>query len=209
MYTPSAFKQEDLTAARELVERDPFGILVSVTNGTPAVTHLPFTIDEGPLGLVLSAHMAKANPHWRQLEGAVVLVMFRGVHGYISPRWYTDPKHDVPTWNYAVVHCTGTAHIATEDQKARILARLVDRKEAGAPQPWTLATMDKAYFENLKGGIVAFTVTVEKLDAKFKLSQNRGPDDREGAIRGLLAGGDPDDARLAEAMRSWAPSTRG
>ncbi|MDQ6931095.1 MAG: FMN-binding negative transcriptional regulator [Candidatus Eremiobacteraeota bacterium] len=206
MYTPADFKQEDRAAALEVIEKEPFGTLITTQDGLPAVTHLPFSIVTNADKVVLCAHMAAANPQWRTLSGSRALAIFRGPHGYVSPRWYADPAHDVPTWNYIAVHCTGVARIAPEEDKAPILSRLVSEMESGAAQPWTVASMEQSYFERLKGGIVAFYLDVEKIEAKFKLSQNRAPEDRNGAIDGLRASGDPQDRRLASEMERYAPT---
>ncbi len=205
MYTPAHFKHDDLAAAVELIEQNPFAVFITTPGGAPAVTHLPFSVLEAGPPLTLCAHMAKANPQWRHLERAQVLVIFRGVHGYISPRWYTCPQRDVPTWNYTVVHCSGTARIAADEDKHAILDRLAGEMERGADRPWSVSTMEPAYFESLKEGIVAFYVRVEKVEAKFKLSQNRAAADRAGALEGLRATGSPQDALLAAAMERFSP----
>lgn len=208
MYIPAHFLQQDVEAALDLISSEPFGMLVSIANGSPMISHIPFIIMERKPELILAAHVAKANPHWKALDGARATAVFRGVHGYISPRWHTNPERDVPTWNYEVVHCTGTVTIAPESEKETILGRLVDAMETGMPQPWSLGEMDAQYREGLKGGIVAFLLRVEQLESKFKLSQNDAPADREGAVAGLREGGRSSDAALAGEMERFAPKTQ-
>ncbi|MDP9110150.1 MAG: FMN-binding negative transcriptional regulator [Candidatus Eremiobacteraeota bacterium] len=204
MYIPKAFRVIDNSAALELIEKEPFGTLVSTVEGEIAITHLPFSIVRSEPDLVLCAHMAKANPHWQHLSGAEVVVMFRGVHGYISPRWYSKPQRDVPTWNYAVVNCTGIAEISVDEAKGSIVRRLVDQMEAGESRPWSVEDLDSGYFESQMQGIVAFYVRVRKVDAKFKLSQNRSEVDRDGAIAGLRQGTSEACHALATAMQRFA-----
>lgn len=205
MYTPGAFVG-DFSEAVRLIAEEPFGMLVSAGDGDPTITHLPFSIVRSSSNLLLCAHMAKANPHWHQLDGAKVVIVFRGVHGYISPQWYTDPQDDVPTWNYKVVHCVGTASIAPDRDKEAILARLIDEMEAASAAPWSLRTMQTARLESLKKGIIAFYVHVDKAVAKFKLSQNRTAADRDGAIEGLRESTRLEDHRLAAEMERLAGS---
>lgn len=206
MYTPGDFHQKDRDAALEVIAKQPFGMLVTTQDGIPAITHLPFSIVQRAEQIVLCAHLAAANPQSRALSGTNAVAVFRGVHGYVSPRWYTDPVRDVPTWNYVAVHCTGSSRIAPEEDKAAILGRLAREMEVGAAQPWSVESMDQPYFERLKGGIVAFYLYVEKIEAKFKLSQNRAPQDRDGAIEALWASECSQDRSLAAEMERYAPT---
>ncbi|MDP9025790.1 MAG: FMN-binding negative transcriptional regulator [Candidatus Eremiobacteraeota bacterium] len=203
MYIPAHFLQQDVLAALELIEAEPFGMLLSVADGAPMISHIPFTIARRGPEPVLAAHVAKANPHWRTLAGARATAVFRGAHGYISPRWYTNPKRDVPTWNYEVVHCSGTVSIAPDCEKIAILRQLVDIMEAGSLEPWSVDELDARYREGLEGGIVALYLQVDQVEAKFKLGQNRAKADFEGAVTGLRTTGREGDRGLAAEMDRW------
>lgn len=205
MYTPKHFKRDDQMDALEVVSKEPFGTLISTSQGAPLITHIPFSIVQTQPHVILCAHMAKANPQWHTLEGANVVAVFRGVHGYISARWYSNPKRDVPTWNYVAVHLGGRARIAPEDEKPAILSRLSDEMEADAHEPWSVQSLDPDYFASQAKGIVAFYIDVHTVEATFKLSQNRAAADRDGALRGLEETQGADALRLAAAMRRFAP----
>jgi transcriptional regulator len=205
MYIPAHFLQQDREAALDLMAREPFALLVSTAGGAPMISHIPIVVTEREPELILAAHVAKANPHWRTLDGARATAVFRGIHGYISPRWYSDPAHDVPTWNYEVVHCTGTVTIAPDSAKEAILRQLVDVMEAGLVEPWSVNELEANFRESLQAGIVAFTLRVEQLEAKFKLGQNRARADREGARAGLRRTGRSADAALASEMERFSP----
>jgi transcriptional regulator len=208
VYVPQAFSVEDRAEAIELIRANPFGTLISVVDGESFVSHLPFTVAQIEPRIVLAAHCAKASPHWRHFPESEVRAIFQGEHGYVSPRWYGDPKRDVPTWNYAVVHCTGTVRLATGTETDAILRALVDEMEADAAEPWTYDDLDLAYRENMKQGIVAFYLDVAGMVAKFKLSQNRSQSDRQGAIDGLRETGRESDRSLADAMERCDRSDR-
>ena len=84
----------------------------------------------------------------------------------------------VPTWNYAVVHAHGTLELAREPAETRaILDLLIHRFESGRAAPWQLG-LDRARLDAMVGAIVGFRMKIKRIDAKFKLSQNRPPDDR-------------------------------
>ena len=201
MYTPPAFAEDGPTAIAQIIAAHPFativtaGITAGVTagNGAPVGTHLPFLLD-GPAapGGRLLAHMAKANPHVWTFDGTVeALVIFAGVHTYISPRFYDGPRN-VPTWNYEAVHVTGRPRLITDPaDKTSCMARLTAAMEAGAPAPWSLDDVDADYIEGMLKGIVAFELPIETIIGKRKMGQNKAPNDRRAAANVLLASEDP------------------
>jgi transcriptional regulator len=202
MYIPSAFRADDRALLYDLIERHGFGTLVTVIDGTPFATHLPFLLDR-ERGLLLG-HVARANPHWRALGGpAESLAIFQGPHGYVSPSWYaTAPA--VPTWNYAAVHVYGPARpLDDEARLLDLLGRLVARYESGRRRPWAM-DLPADYRKKMLHGIVGFEVPITRVEGKLKLSQNRPAEDRQRVIDELAAGGAEEQA-LAEFMRRFAP----
>lgn len=201
MYTPPHFAETDLVALHDLIERYSFGLLVSQVEGAPFATHLPFLLDRsaGAFG-ALVGHVARANPHWRELEGQPVLAVFSGPHAYISPTWY-ESGPAVPTWNYVAVHATGRAALV-EDRDALfdIVRRSVTHYEAALPRPWVLDETGP-FVERLLPQIVGFQIEIERLEGKKKLSQNHPPERREKVIRALESQGGEKAHAVAELMR--------
>ena len=175
---------------------------MSVADGAPFVTHLPLLAQRDGDTIVLTGHLARLNPHARMLDGMRVLAIFNGPHGYISPRWYEKRSADVPTWNYATVHCSGVAQLTTEAGKLDALRRLVHEMEGTLPGAWSVDELSAAARDAMLKNIVAFTVRVDSLTAKFKLGQNRSDADRAGAVAGLRALGDHPSLALADAMEA-------
>lgn len=150
-----------------------------VTNSADGIiaTHLPILVDESdPLKLV--GHMALANPQWKSFqETQEVLVIFQGPHAYISPTYY-NTEENVPTWNFAAVHAYGTAEAFPDNStKLETLATLFQRTEPKAQHQWDNANPD--YRARLLSGMIAFDITVTRLEGKYKLSQNRARDEQE------------------------------
>jgi transcriptional regulator len=188
MYTPGLFEMNSLAEKHALIEANPFALLITQHEGEQHLSHLPFRLDpaRGPLG-TLEAHVAKQNAHGRAiLAGAKSTVVFSGAHAYISPRWYADPTHNVPTWNYLAVHAHG-APVAYEDTARilRVITRLTEEHEAYVEKPWSVSEADSSYIEGLTRGIIAFELPIDALEGKAKLSQNRNPKDREVLLRAL------------------------
>ncbi len=209
MYVPEVFALADEAYARKVIDSHGFALLVTALDGPPQASHLPFLLapDHGPKG-TLVAHMARANPQWRDLErlsaeDGEALVIFQGPHAYVSPTWYAGDQA-VPTWNYLVVHAYGVPRLIEDSVRVRaVIERLVARHEAGSAAPWRIDSQEEKYVAAMLRGIVAFEIPIARLEAKAKLNQNKAPQDREGVVAGLRESGDPYAAALAEIMETW------
>ena len=206
MYVPKHFAETDVAKLHALIRAYSFATLVSWHDGAPFATHVPMLLDaeRGPLG-TLVGHVARGNPHAASFDGASpALAIFLGPHAYVSPRWYaTSPR--VPTWNYQAVHATGTLRRIEDAASVRaLLARSAATFEAGAPGAWSLDSVPETYASGAMRGIVAFDLPIERLEGKWKLSQNTTPADRAGVVAALRAGGDPSGLAVAAEMESLA-----
>lgn len=211
MYVPKDFALEDPERIAEVIRRFNFALLITAAPGrAPMATHLPFMYDpaRGPHGTLI-AHMARANPHWRDLPdlaaaGVDALAVFSGPHGYITPSWY-GPGDAVPTWNYVAVHAYGTPRLIEDAPLRPMLEALVAAHEAGAAAPWSLAGNSEDFTARMERGIAAFEIELTRVEAKAKLSQNRTPADRDRVIAALRRAGDGGSAALADWMEALAP----
>jgi transcriptional regulator len=205
MYIPQANRVGDPEKVRAFIHAHGFATLVSGEGGSPWASHLPVLLEESPQGDRLLGHMARANDQWRHLaSGAEVLCIFQGPHSYVSPSWYVA-KLAVPTWNYAAVHVYGTPRL--EEDPAflrRILDDTTSKYESGMPVPWRMDFPAETLAAYMKA-IVGFSVAVSRIEAKFKLGQNRSREDQAGMMSGLEHSGNPESEALARFIRSQAP----
>lgn len=202
MYIPGDFREDDAGRLEALMAAASFALVVTTDDaGLPFASHLPLLHEPAADGRGrLLGHMARANPQWRHFEaGASALAVFWGPHAYVSPSWYqTHPA--VPTWNYATVHAYGRPALLAPEATRALLARLVETYEAGSETPWRFELPEK-YEAMMLRGIVGFEIQIERIEGKFKLSQNRGAADR-GHVAARLAEAGFDDARaVARLMR--------
>jgi transcriptional regulator len=210
LYQPPAFREERPEVLRGLIRSARLAMLVSNgPDGVPDVTHLPLLLVEEDGAEALIGHVARGNPHWRRLADAGrAVAVFHGVEAYVSPNWYpSKAEHHkvVPTWNYEAVHAEGPVEIVEDAERLHdFVARLTAAREAAQPRPWSVADAPAAFVAGQLRGIVGFSLRVERLVGKRKLSQNRAPADRDGAIAGLEASGDARDRDAASAMRTVA-----
>jgi len=188
-----------------LMRARPFAALVSSSANGLYGTHLPTVLkDDGANGLI-ECHLARANPHWKDLaEGNEALMIFQGPEGYITPNWYPSKAvhgKAVPTWNYAVVHAYGRpAVVQDKDWLRRHVTELTTQQEASEAQPWAVSDAPENYVDVMLRGIVGFRFAITRLEGKWKMSQNREMPDRQGVVAGLTARASGDDLAIAEAV---------
>lgn len=205
MYIPASFAEGDVKALHGLMQRHDFATLVTVEDGVPIASHLPFLLEAGAgeKGTLLG-HVARANPQWRGFAESAALVIFSGPHAYVSPTWYAGGPN-VPTWNYAVVHAYGRARVIEDPAAARsVIRRLVARHEGGRPDPWSMESVPGDFVSRLLAAIVVFEIPIQRLEGKFKLNQNKKAEDRDGVVANLRRSGDPGASALADLMAERA-----
>lgn len=172
MYSPPYNQIENRAEVLGFMRANNFAVIVTATGGEPRASHLPVLVEERGEGLVIVAHMAKNNPQWEAFFDDEVLVIFHGAHAYVSPRWYEE-KERVPTWNYAAVHAYGKvrAFHGAQDKRAAVAKLVAHHDPLWQPE---FEKLSPAYMEGMLGGIVAFEIPVERIETRWKLSQNRG-----------------------------------
>ncbi len=202
MYIPHFNAMDDPDEIRRFVESVGSAEIVTVgADGTPVATLLPVLWSDD--GTTVMAHLARANPHWREIaDGSPCLAIIAGPQAYISPAWYAaKAEHGrvVPTWNYSAVHLTGTVRVHDDPEWTReAVTTLTDRHEQTRQEPWAVTDAPSTYIDKNLKAIVGLEMTVARVEAKAKLSQNRSAADRAGVVAGLRAeGGSP---AVADAM---------
>ena len=196
VYVPRHFIGDDATA-RQLIADYPFAILVTSGAGGVHVTHLPLLLDDAATALI--GHVARPNPHWQAFAQGETVAIFQGPHAFVSRGWYREPADNVPTGNYAAVHVTGRPRLCDEAQSREAVERLSARFE----NPALAGVLEKKMGGLLKG-IAAFHLPIDKLDVKFKMSQNK-PAEIDGVIAGLEGTGRHDELATAEWMQAHEP----
>ncbi len=199
MYTPKFNQISDRAVLLEAMRTYSFAILFGSHGSQPEMraTHLPLLVkDEGQHGTLLG-HFAFANPHWAALAEHETLVVFPGPHSYVSPSLYTEPL-SVPTWNYIAIHAYGTlALIEREEDKNDLVEQLIQVHEPAYSEQWR--AMPGGFRRTMLKGIMGFRIPIDRIEGKFKLSQNRKPEERHNVQAEHIAGSD-DQRALARWM---------
>jgi transcriptional regulator len=206
MYISKLYREEDREKILEFLRQNEFAILVAHDGEKLTASHLMMAVLEEGERLFINGHMSKANPLWKTFENnPEVLVIFQGPHTYISPTWYNHVN--VPTWNYQAVHIYGKPRIISErDENYALLSHLVTRHEGSTK--YRLETLPQDFVEKEMKGIVAFQLEVTRIEANYKLSQNRNDDDYHNVISQLEKREDEMSHGVAEAMKSQRHSSR-
>lgn len=193
MYRPPAFCEDRIEILHQTIIAYPLATLV--TSGASGINAnlVPFTLrsDVGELG-VLQAHLAKANSQLADLRaGAEVLVIFQGPQAYVSPSWYpTKRLHGkvVPTWNYVMVQAGGRPVIIDDADWLRMqIDALTGQQEQYQPEPWSVADAPASYIKGQLKGITGIEIEIERIEGKWKASQNHPAANKAGVVDGLMA----------------------
>ena len=186
MYMPDLFAVNDRQTQIDFIRTTGWGYLTGVIDDEPYVTHLPFLVDGGTGEERLVAHMARANPHWESFaNGKPQLVVFPGPHTYITPSWYNTDKA-VPTWNYTTAHVYGTPVVIDDPHTVYAGQQdLVNHYEAQFDMPWRMEDVDTDFIDGMLHAIVSFEILIERIQCKFKLSQNRPAKDQQRVVDAL------------------------
>ena len=200
MYIPPLNHVEDRQSINAFIHEHAFATLITNAGGKSLASHLPVLFDE--TANALRSHMARANAQWKQFEsGNEALCIFHGPHAYISPSWYVQ-QQTVPTWNYAVVHVYGKPSLVSEADLKQIVLDTTSKFESGMPQPWSIPLSEKEIGAMLKA-IVGFKIDIVRVEAKFKLGQNRSREDHEKMLRNLQSAPDEESRALGKFIQRY------
>lgn len=210
MYVPKLFQETNWSEIKRVIDQNSFATVVSCGAEGPVATHLPLRlVESGPEKWSLQGHVSRANQHWRLFgRDERSLAMFTGPNAYVSPRWYDHVN--VPTWNYVAVHVYGKARVVDDPAELRTLMEgLVDRYE-GHVEPAERYTVEKLppdYLASQMKGIVGFEISVDEVQASFKLSQNRDEKNHSSVIGELRKSEDQGALGVAQEMVCRRPGS--
>lgn len=201
MYLPKSFRETRSEVLHALIRDYPLATVVMRGTDGLIANHLPFELAGDTL---LQGHVARGN-ELIKADGAQVLAIFQAADGYVSPNWYPS-KHEtgreVPTWNYAVVHVHGRLRVIEDKVWLRgLLEKLTDHHEATQPKPWHVSDAPEDHIEKMLRAIVGLEIVIDRIEGKFKLSQNHPDANRAGVIKGLGERAGVRDAELVDLMQ--------
>ncbi|KRB55504.1 FMN-binding negative transcriptional regulator [Flavobacterium sp. Root186] len=183
MFIPDIFKFEDITEKIAFIKQYSFASIITVKDGLPIATHLPFAIDDSSEKLILTSHFAAANEQAKFIEESISLIIFSEPHAYISPTHY-DKIESVPTWDYITVHAYGKAKIITDENlKYKALEKMIMSYEQSYKEQWD--NLPDKFKKGMMRGITAFEFEVTDLQGQKKLSQNKSETERQRIIQNL------------------------
>jgi transcriptional regulator len=203
MYTPPYHKNENEVELLEFIKQNGFGILVSQVEGKLWATHLPLIL----AGDKLLGHISRGNKQWRELpNGEEVMVIFQGPHTYISSSWYDH--ENVPTWNYIAVHVYGKVRMQSEEELIDSLRQLTNKYEKDSVNPVSVDKMSKKFLHAEIRGTVGFEIVIERMEASYKLSQNRDEKNHTNIISELEKRKDENSVGVANEMKERGINNR-
>ena len=210
VYNPQHFREERIEILHGLIRAHSLATLVTVSARGLEASHVPLLLDPDPMPRgTLRGHLSRANPQWRDLPAdAAALAIFSGPQHYVSPSWYPSKREHgrvVPTWNYAVVHAYGRLRLIEDEERLLGIVRELTRThEAGQERPWKVEDAPKEFVDGQLKAIIGFEMAIERLEGKWKTSQNRPPADRAGVAAALRALGDEESVAMGDLVAGAA-----
>ncbi len=198
LYPPGHHQCNDIEKLIDVIRHFPLGMIVSVSEGKPLITHTPIIYDETTERLV--THIDANNPQVQTLaKGGKISVVFKGPDCYISPSIYSTKQ--LPTWNYIIVHLEGKV-LPIEDplQIKEFMVRMTDYLEG--PEAKFQLALDDPRMEGLIPYIKVFEIEITQWEGKFKLSQDKNEQDYELAKQRLLVRSRTQDESLIKKLYS-------
>ncbi len=195
MYIPKHYAASSDQTCIDYIAKNPFGLLACNGIDTPNLTHLPFLINEH--GTEIISHMAKANPHLKDVSTQKCTVIFSGPDAYIGTQHY-DNQQNVPTWNYISIHAHGTLSVVEDmDENIALMEAFIQKVDPSFYPQWK--GLNENYKMGMLSAITPFTIKIEELEGKFKLSQNKTEDEQ----RRIIAHLESAEPKLAAAMNRF------
>lgn len=201
MYVPKIYEAPSVNHVKSFIEKNGFATLTGIDKNKQIIsTHIPLMLHVSDGEEYLLGHIARGNQIKECLnENQEILAVFMEQHAYVSSSWYADIN--VPTWNYIAVHITGKAEIIEGKALVQSLSELVNKYEANREKAFTVESMPKDMLHREMKGIVGFKLSIEKVEAQYKLSQNRHDKDYSEIIAQLEKQGDQLSAQIAQDMK--------
>lgn len=186
MYINKSNKETDPQKILDFIRAHSFGTLVTAPQGIPQASHLPFSLESmGENTWELTAHLAKANFQWKHLQADTeVLVIFQSPAAYISPRWYDHMN--VPTLNYMAVHVYGKPKtIEEEEELYQMLKKQIESYEGKHTDEYNITSLSPSFYKQEVKALVGIKIAINRMEANFKLSQNRDEKNYQNIIQEL------------------------
>lgn len=200
MFVTPYFKPQSVEQVEDFLKKNTFAALVSMVEGKLWATHIPMMLGKNQAGeQVLWAHVSKGNPQWKEIaEQDEIMAIFQGPHTFITSDWYDH--QNVSTWNYVAVHVYGKARLLDGDDLRSTVRHLVEHYESPHSKGH-IDNLDEKYLNQQFRGIMGIELKVERIEAAFKMSQNRDASNYENIIEKLEERNENDDKKVAEIMR--------
>jgi transcriptional regulator len=204
MHIPGLFEIKDTALIHQFIKEIGFATLVTANNAYPVATHIPLELEINEKGeWVLWGHVSKTNPQWKMFEHfpTVLAIFLSPINSYISSSWYSHAN--APTWNYMSVHISGNIKIIEGEKLWESIRRLTNKYEKNSANPVSLDTLPPSVQKQMNG-LVGFEISMDKVEAAFKLSQNRNETDFKNIINQLRLSKNRNEQLMADAMEQYA-----
>ena len=190
MFIPKDFAIKDFDLVKDFIQQTVLANLVATKNNAIEICPVPLLWqDDGSKFGCLVGHVAKNNAIVNFLDNQCKVIFNHNGH-YISPNWYPSKAithKEVPTWNYQSVQLIATPTLYHDaDTIKTIIGDMTDFFENNfSKTPWSLSDAPADYVDAMCRALVGFKLHIIDFEAKFKLSQNKSEENKQGVMDGL------------------------
>lgn len=183
MYIPPSHLPDEWSDILGFIKKYNFATLISKGESNLVATHLPFNVLAENETYFLQGHLSKANPQFESIVDQEVMVIFMAGHHYISPSWYNH--RNVPTWNYIAIHVYGKCKRIEGERLLQHLDSLMNYHEQIVDFPQEMKDIPKNIFNKDLKGLYGIEIQIDRIEAAYKLSQNRDDESYQNVIKSL------------------------
>lgn len=193
----SEYRCEDEALLMRFIDAFSLALITRISAECIVAAHIPLFRRQDS---TLFGHTDRQNPLLGDGEPFEAHIVFIGPSAYIPSEAYINKQ--LPTWNYVAVHMTAQVEpIISGEENFAILQQTSQylRRAAGN---FTANSSDPRVVRNLPG-ICGIHVVPSQIEGRFKLSQDKVPEDREAALAWLLNKSRSDEGELLQSLMNF------
>ncbi|MCD5363434.1 MULTISPECIES: FMN-binding negative transcriptional regulator [Chromobacterium] len=182
----------------QMIARYPLALISSEHQGQRHNNHIPLfrTADR-----TLFGHVDRRNPQFQGRGRFPAHLVFMGPQSYIPPEAYRSRL--LPTWNYVAVHMDVEIEVLDDLESARAALRDTCERLQPPQASFQYDAADPRVIANAPH-ILGLCIHVLREEGRFKLSQDKKPEDQQAALDHLLRRDEAGERALLDALLRFA-----
>lgn len=174
----SQYRSTDMSLIRNFISNFPLALIISQQHGQWLCSQIPVFFDDSDNRLF--AHVDARNSQFSGPSLFQSQLIFMGPNLYIPPEAYSSRQ--LPTWNYLAVHASATISVINDAVQNLDILRKSALRLSSAPSSFRVQDGDTRVGHWI-GEIRGLRIEISEIEGRFKLSQDKSPEDVHAAAR--------------------------